>query len=467
MPISLNGESICAICTSPGIGSISVIRLSGKDSKTIVEKIFSKKLIKQRFMYYGSFKFKNKKIDEGLCVLFNAPNSYTGEEVVELHLHGGDIIAKEIIDILQKLGASLAKPGEFTYRAYMNDKVDLLKAEAISEMINADSAASLRNSIINFSGGLNKKYNNIRDLGINLLAEIESRVDFPEDVIPKLEKKNIQKIYKDLEISLKSIIEGYKKGVLINDGINILLLGSPNSGKSTLFNSILEEEKAIVTDIPGTTRDSLEHIITFNGMKFKITDTAGIRATENLIEKIGISKSIEKINYSDFILILLDLSQNLTELKKNMLHFEKILNNVPRGTILFINNKIDLLNNNRKLLKLENLKSYQINKNFKFLNISAKQNKNVKNIFKYILKNTNINYKNTTESFMTSKRQFLLATESMEYLTQSKIKFGKNMPFELVSQDIRFFLNNIAEITGEISNNDLYDVLFSKFCIGK
>ena len=467
MPISLNGESICAICTSPGIGSISVIRLSGKDSKTIVEKIFSKKLIKQRFMYYGSFKFKNKKIDEGLCVLFNAPNSYTGEEVVELHLHGGDIIAKEIIDILQKLGASLAKPGEFTYRAYMNDKVDLLKAEAISEMINADSAASLRNSIINFSGGLNKKYNNIRDLGINLLAEIESRVDFPEDVIPKLEKKNIQKIYKDLEISLKSIIEGYKKGVLINDGINILLLGSPNSGKSTLFNTILEEEKAIVTDIPGTTRDSLEHIITFNGMKFKITDTAGIRATENLIEKIGISKSIEKINYSDFILILLDLSQNLTELKKNMLHFEKILNNVPRGTILFINNKIDLLNNNRKLLKLENLKSYQINKNFKFLNISAKQNKNVKNIFKYILKNTNINYKNTTESFMTSKRQFLLATESMEYLTQSKIKFSKNMPFELVSQDIRFFLNNIAEITGEISNNALYDVLFSKFCIGK
>ena len=467
MPISLNGESICAICTSPGIGSISVIRLSGKDSKTIVEKIFSKKLIKQRFMYYGSFKFKNKKIDEGLCVLFNAPNSYTGEEVVELHLHGGDIIAKEIIDILQKLGASLAKPGEFTYRAYMNDKVDLLKAEAISEMINADSAASLRNSIINFSGGLNKKYNNIRDLGINLLAEIESRVDFPEDVIPKLEKKNIQKIYKDLEISLKSIIEGYKKGVLINDGINILLLGSPNSGKSTLFNTILEEEKAIVTDIPGTTRDSLEHIITFNGMKFKITDTAGIRATENLIEKIGISKSIEKINYSDFILILLDLSQNLTELKKNMLHFEKILNNVPRGTILFINNKIDLLNNNRKLLKLENLKSYQINKNFEFLNISAKQNKNVKNIFKYILKNTSINNKNTTESFMTSKRQFLLATESMEYLTQSKIKFGKNMPFELVSQDIRFFLNNIAEITGEISNNDLYDVLFSKFCIGK
>lgn len=467
MPISLNGESICAICTSPGIGSISVIRLSGKDSKTIVEKIFSKKLIKQRFMYYGSFTFKNKKIDEGLCVLFNAPNSYTGEEVVELHLHGGDIIAKEIIDILQKLGASLAKPGEFTYRAYMNDKVDLLKAEAISEMINADSAASLRNSIINFSGGLNKKYNNIRDLGINLLAEIESRVDFPEDVIPKLEKKNIQKIYKDLEISLKSIIEGYKKGVLINDGINILLLGSPNSGKSTLFNTILEEEKAIVTDIPGTTRDSLEHIITFNGMKFKITDTAGIRATENLIEKIGISKSIEKINYSDFILILLDLSQNLTELKKNMLHFEKILNNVPRGTILFINNKIDLLNNNRKLLKLENLKSHQINKNFKFLNISAKQNKNVKNIFKYILQNTNINYKNTTESFMTSKRQFLLATESMEYLTQSKIKFGKNMPFELVSQDIRFFLNNIAEITGEISNNDLYDVLFSKFCIGK
>ena len=467
MPISLNGESICAICTSPGIGSISVIRLSGKDSKTIVEKIFSKKLIKQRFMYYGSFKFKNKKIDEGLCVLFNAPNSYTGEEVVELHLHGGHIIAKEIIDILQKLGASLAKPGEFTYRAYMNDKVDLLKAEAISEMINADSAASLRNSIINFSGGLNKKYNNIRDLGINLLAEIESRVDFPEDVIPKLEKKNIQKIYKDLEISLKSIIEGYKKGVLINDGINILLLGSPNSGKSTLFNTILEEEKAIVTDIPGTTRDSLEHIITFKGMKFKITDTAGIRATENLIEKIGISKSIEKINYSDYILILLDLSQNLTELKKNMLHFEKILNNVPRGTILFLNNKIDLLNNNRKLLKLENLKSYQINKNFKFLNISAKQNKNVKNIFKYILKNTNINYKNTTESFMTSKRQFLLATESMEYLTQSKIKFGKNMPFELVSQDIRFFLNNIAEITGEISNNDLYDVLFSKFCIGK
>ena len=467
MPISLNGESICAICTSPGIGSISVIRLSGKDSKTIVEKIFSKKLIKQRFMYYGSFKFKNKKIDEGLCVLFNAPNSYTGEEVVELHLHGGDIIAKEIIDILQKLGASLAKPGEFTYRAYMNDKVDLLKAEAISEMINADSAASLRNSIINFSGGLNKKYNNIRDLGINLLAEIESRVDFPEDVIPKLEKKNIQKIYKDLEISLKSIIEGYKKGVLINDGINILLLGSPNSGKSTLFNTILEEEKAIVTDIPGTTRDSLEHIITFNGMKFKITDTAGIRATENLIEKIGISKSIEKINYSDYILILLDLSQNLTELKKNMLHFEKILNNVPRGTILFLNNKIDLLNNNRKLLKLENLKSYQMNKNFKFLNISAQQNKNVKNIFKYILKNTNINYKNTTESFMTSKRQFLLATESMEYLTQSKIKFGKNMPFELVSQDIRFFLNNIAEITGEISNNDLYDVLFSKFCIGK
>ena len=340
MSISLNNETICAICTSPGVGSISVVRLSGKESKTIVEKIFSKKLVKQRFMYYGSFNFKKKKIDEGLCVLFKAPNSYTGEEVVELHLHGGDIIAKEIINILQELGSNLAKPGEFTYRSYMNGKVDLLKAEAISEMINADSAASFKNSIVNFSGGLNKKYNNIRDLGINLLAEIESRVDFPEDIIPKLEKKNIQKLYIALDKKLKSIIEGYKKGVLINDGINILILGTPNSGKSTLFNTILEEEKAIVTDIPGTTRDSLEHSIIFNGLKFKLTDTAGIRATDDSIEKIGISKSIEKAKYTDFIIILLDLSQNLKNLKKDIIRFEEILKNDFKESLKYIEKAI-------------------------------------------------------------------------------------------------------------------------------
>ena len=467
MSILLNNETICAICTPPGVGSISVVRLSGKDSKAIVEKIFSKKLVKQRFMYYGSFNFNKKKIDEGLCVLFKAPNSYTGEEVVELHLHGGDIIAKEIIIILQKLGSNLAKPGEFTYRSYMNGKVDLLKAEAISDMINADSAASFKNSIVNFSGGLNKKYNDIRDLGISLLAEIESRVDFPEDIIPKLEKKNIQKLYIDLDKKLKSIIEGYKKGVLVNDGINILILGTPNSGKSTLFNTILEEEKAIVTNIPGTTRDSLEQSIILNGFKFKLTDTAGIRSTENLIEKIGISKSIEKTKYTDFIIILLDLSQNLKNLKKDIAYFEKILKSVPRGTILFLNNKIDLLSNKKQLSKLENLKSYQNIKKIKFLDISAKQNKNIKNIFKYLLKNVNMSYKNSTESFMTSKRQYLLATESKQHLIESKNKFNENMPLELVSQDIRFFLNNIAEITGEISNNDLYDILFSKFCIGK
>ena len=467
MSITSINNTICAICTASGVGSVSIVRLSGKRSKSIAEKIFSKELEKERYMYYGEIKYLNQKIDEGLCVYFGSPNSFTGEDVVEFHLHGGDMIAKNIIDILQDLGCLLAEPGEFSYRAYLNGKMDLIKAEAVSEMINSESSLSLMNSLMNFSGEFRKKYNNIRNLGISLLAEIESRVDFPEEQIPEIDNIKIKRNYEDLKINLHSIINSYDKGLLISKGISLLIIGSPNSGKSTLFNTILDQDKAIVTKIPGTTRDILDKSIVINGIKYNIIDTAGIRETKDPIESIGIAKSLDAVEFADFIILLLDIDKDISSIKKEVDLYMNKLSSVPRGTIFIINNKIDLIESKGFKEKLNLIKNYEKKIKLKSIDISAKKNININKIFKHIEKKIDINSIKSTETLMTSKRQNLLSIEALNYLDKSYQLFTSDMPLEIVAQEIRFFLNKIAEITGEISNNDLYDELFSKFCIGK
>jgi len=468
MTIADNKTTICALCTPPGLGSVSIVRISGVNALTISEKIFSKKLKKPRYFYYGQFLNGKTMIDEGLCVFFNKPHSFTGEDVIEYHLHGGKQVSTEILKILENKGAVIASPGEFSYRAYMNGKIDLLKAEAISDIINSDSQASLSNSIMNYSGNFNKKFNNIKDLSIELLAEIESRVDFPEEDIPLIENKKIYNLFDKIELKLKSIIQSYDKGVVLKNGLRVLILGPPNAGKSTMFNSFLENEKAIVSNEPGTTRDTLEYSILYNGLKLIFLDTAGIRSTTNKIEKIGIDKALKEVEFADLVLLINDISiKDNKIIENNIKSILKKLKKVPRGTIILVNNKIDLIDEKNLKEKLDFLKSFASNEKVQSINISALDSNNSNEVMNKIVSGFSNIAESNPESVMTNERQKNLTSNALEALYKAKELYTRKVPLEIVSIDIRSLLNIMSEITGEISNNDIYDVIFAKFCIGK
>jgi len=343
--IELLDDTICAICTPSGVGSIAVIRLSGPDAKKIASQLFKPNCkscnLEHRKVYLGNLIHMGKIIDESICIFFSSPNSLTGQDVIEFHTHGGSVVPNITLRSILELGARIAEPGEFSYRSFINGKMDLIKAEAISTLIASQSEASAHCSTNNISGAITKKFNNLSKLGIDLLAEIEARVDFPEDEIPKLDKNLILEQFQNLISESSSLVRTYRRGRLIVDGLRVLILGEPNVGKSTLLNSLIDEEKAIVTSIPGTTRDLLDAQIIIDGKKIIFSDTAGMRITSNEIENIGIDKAKEQANYSDLVLVVIDTDIDM-ELVDEKFDF------VPRGKKIYILNKCDLYGLDKK-----------------------------------------------------------------------------------------------------------------------
>lgn len=464
--IQLIDDTICAVCSPSGIGSIAVIRVSGPKSFKIIEKIFfpaNKKkfsLLESRKAYIGDIVYKEKILDESLCLLFKSPNSLTGQDLVELHTHGGVIVPEMVISALVDLGARIAEPGEFSYRSYQNGKIDLLKAEAVSTLIASQTEEAAGFSTTNISGEISKKFNNLSTLGINLLAEIEARVDFPEDEIPDIDRYNILKHFDTLDEKCNELLNTYSKGRLAIDGIRVLILGEPNTGKSTLLNKILSEERAIVSDQPGTTRDILEAEITYLGKKIIFSDTAGIRSVAGEVEREGIRRAKEKVDYSDLVLIVDKFDSNWEKVARN---FEF----VPRGKRLFVGNKIDLGNIENTI----NLNFKETIKNSDTVHIqllSAKMNIGIddllENIVSLTYKDKNVDF---DEGVLTTKRQVGLLSKALGSLRNGKKGFSDNLPLEIVSVEIREFLNLVGAITGEVTTEDIYDSLFSKFCIGK
>ncbi len=459
--IQLLNDTICAICTPSGAGSISVIRISGSDSKKIALKLFKASCnsedLKHRMVYLGNLVHRGEIIDESICIFFSSPNSLTGQDVIEFHTHGGFVVPNTVLNTIVDLGARIAEPGEFSYRSFINGKIDLLKAEAISTLIASQSEASARCSTKNISGAITKKFNNLRQLGINLLSEIEARVDFPEEEIPQFDKNSIEEEFQNLINQSNLLMQTYRRGRLIIDGLRVLILGEPNVGKSTLLNSIINEEKAIVTSTPGTTRDLLDAQIIVDGKKIVFSDTAGMRITTNEIENIGIQKAKDQVDYSDLVLIVMDSDINI-KLVDQKFDF------IPRGKKIYILNKCDIYGFDKKW-KIEN---ELIEEGVEYIKISAKKNINVDLLVEKLPELSKMGDNlDSDEALLTTERQVRHLRKGIMSIQNSLKLFNDGSPMEIVSFEIREFLNEIGKITGEVSNEDIYDALFSKFCIGK
>ena len=460
--LELLDDTICAICTPSGVGSVSVIRITGPASKKIATDLFKSRFgnapLEHRRTYVGNIVYRERVVDECMCVFFESPNSLTGQDVVEFHTHGGSIVPNMVLkSILDHGEARVAEPGEFTYRSFINGKIDLLKAEAISSLINSQSEAAANCSTNNISGAVTKKFNNLSKLGLNLLAEVEARIDFPEEEIPEFNTKMILKEFDSLIRESGSLLRTYDLGKLVVDGLRVLILGEPNVGKSTLLNSLIEEEKAIVADTPGTTRDIVDSEVFVNGTKIIFSDTAGIRVTTDEVENIGIGRAKDKILYSDLVLIVIDKNIDFSSA-------DRLFNFVPREKTLYILNKSDLYPPDKKW-KLEK----QLDKeNIDYIRVSAKDRTNIGLLTDKLLGFGKINdFLGSTEALLTTERQVEHLKEGISNLKKALVLFNESAPMEIVSIEIREFLNNIGKITGDISNEDVYDALFSKFCIGK
>jgi tRNA modification GTPase len=458
--MELMSDTICAICTPIGVGSVAVIRISGPSAIKIAKNIFKPLKKSKAFnlepkkVYLGHIVSDGTILDESICLYFKSPNSLTGQDVVEFHTHGGLIVPSQVLKLLIKNGSRVAEPGEFSFRSYQNGKIDLVKAEAVAGLISSQSEAAAACSTKNISGEISKKYNDIRELGIDLVAEIEARVDFPEDEIPEEDKKLIGSKFDDLIGASESVLGTYKRGRLVIDGIRVLLLGEPNTGKSTLLNSMLMEDKAIVSSTPGTTRDILDANIIYKGQKIILSDTAGIRKTFDEVEIEGIKRAKAKVEFSDLVLIVVD-SGNLASESEEI---GRIFDFVPRGKRILIANKSDLYS--KIELSAEGFEEV--------LSVSAKNRVGILPLLdKIVGMKENEGSIDFDEGIVTTERQMLLLEEGLKEVKRARSSFDCLQPNEITSIHLRLFLDAISKITGEISNEQIYDQLFSKFCIGK
>ena len=459
----MNFDTICSVSTAKGQGAISVIRISGKDAIQISDKIFKsynkKKLStkKSKQVIFGEIFDTKKIIDEVLITIFKAPKSYTGENTVEISCHGSTYIQELIIQLLIKNGCRLAKKGEFTLRAFLNNKLDLSQAEAVAELISSDNEKAHNLAMQQMKGGFSTEIKKLRKKVIKFASLIELELDFSEEDVEFADRKELLKLIGNISSTVAKLIESFKFGNAIKNGIPIAIVGNPNSGKSTLLNTLINEERAIVSDIKGTTRDSIEEIVIMNGYKFRFIDTAGLRKTNDKIEKIGISKTYEKIHESAFILYLVDkTSFNPQEIEKEL---NKIRDKKADGSeIIILGNKNDINKNTLNIKTTENID---------ILNISAKNNKGIDNLLKLIGKKIEIWKEINNEIVLINQRHFESLVNTLESINDIEKGINNKISGEFLSIDIKRALFFLGEITGEITNENLLDSIFKDFCIGK
>jgi len=459
-------ETIVALATPSGAGAIAIIRLSGKEAMMIAADIFQsvsgKDILKQKShtIHLGHIVDHGKVYDQVLLSIFKGPNSYTGENVIEISCHGSIFIQQQIIQLLLRRGAKMAQAGEFTLRAFLNRKLDLSQAEAIADLIASDNEASHQIAMQQMRGGFSNEIAKLREELLNFASLIELELDFAEEDVKFADRTQFQELLERIELVLKRLIDSFAVGNVIKNGIPVTIVGEPNVGKSTLLNALLNEERAIVSDIAGTTRDTIEDELVINGIGFRFIDTAGIRETRDEVESIGIQKTFEKIEQAQVVVYLVDSVKysvsNLNRLKKEI---EKIKNKFPLKSIVAVANKADLLSVEQK----NNIKSTIDN----ILFLSAKQKVGIDE-----LKNTLLSFVNTgalrnNETIITNTRHYDSLLKSLEEV--QKVKWGLNsrISSDLMAIDIRSALHYFGKITGEVTNDELLGNIFSNFCIGK
>ena len=446
-------DTIVAISTSVGEGAISIIRLSGHDALNIASKVFTKDLTKvdSHTIHYGFITSNNEKIDEVLVSVMKAPKTFTREDIVEINCHGGIATTNKVLEVLLENGARLAEPGEFTKRAFLNGRIDLLEAEATMDLISSKAESARKISINTLTGETSNLIKNLRSELVKIISNIEVNIDYPEyEDIEVLTNESILPDIKKFKEKLEEIIKKSEDSKVIKEGIRVGIIGRPNVGKSSLLNSLLVEEKAIVTDVPGTTRDTVEGSLIVSGIPLNIIDTAGIRKTEDTVEKIGVEKSLKIIDTSDLLIYILNNNEEITEEEKEILEKTK---NKKR---IIVVNKIDLKTKlNKKLLDC-------------YIEISVKENIGIDKIKDEIKRLFNIGEISTNDmTYLSNARSIALLKKSLNNINDAINEINNNNPIDIVELSLKESWNNLGEVIGETYTDELLDELFSRFCLGK
>jgi tRNA modification GTPase len=451
-------DTIVALATPPGIGAIGVIRLSGKKAFAIANELFpSKDLSAQpsHSLHVGFIKYKDKILDEAVISLFKGPASYTGEDVVEISCHGSPFVQQQVIDAYISIGARLAKPGEFTQRAFLNGKLDLAQAEAVADLIASNTASSQKAALHTMRGGFSEKLRSLRERLIRFSALIELELDFSQEDVEFADRKQFYDLIREMKTETNQLTSSFQLGNVIRNGVSVAIIGKPNAGKSTLLNSLLNENRAIVSEIPGTTRDTIEELINIDGILFRLIDTAGIREhSGDTIESAGMERSLEKMKQADLVLYLFDVKEEKSEV--GGLRSEIIKHNVQ---YLLVGNKIDLFGEEKARAKFGDLD--------KMVFISAKQHLHLETLKERMVDTVLQGKVQTENTIITNARHYHALKEVEKSLNDIQGGLDSKLPGDLLALDIRRCLHYLGEITGEITNEDQLDYIFSKFCIGK
>ena len=446
-------DTIAAISTALGVGGISIIKVSGKDAIENVNKIFDGKdltTVDTHTIHYGHIKDKDETLDEVLVSVMKEPRTYTGEDVVEINCHGGITVTKKVLELVLTTGTRMAEPGEFTKRAFLNGKKDLVEAESVMDIIHANSEEARKIAMNQLDGKTSKMIRNLREELLTLLASIEVNIDYPEYYdIEVTNNEKIKESIKNLKEKLTNILKESENGKKIRDGIETVIIGRPNVGKSSLLNRLLKEDKAIVTDIEGTTRDIVEGTINLDGITLNMIDTAGIRETEDKIEQIGVEKSISLINQADLVIMLLNNNEELTD------EDIKLLEKVKEKTHIIAINKNDL--ENKLNIKEENT-----------ISINTVDDEGIKPLIDKIKEMFHFEeIKSKDYTCLTNSRQIGLLKESLDLTENIDKSLKDDLPVDLVEIDIKEIWNKLGEIIGDSYDEELIDKLFSQFCLGK
>ena len=445
-------DTIAAISTALGVGAISIVRVSGIDAINIVNKIFDKDIekAKSHTIHYGHIVNEGKIIDEVLVSVMLSPRTFTTEDVVEINCHGGINTTQKVLELVLANGARLAEPGEFTKRAFLNGRIDLTQAEGIMNLIESETDSAREMSINQLTGSVSNLISNLRKDLIDIISNIEVNIDYPEyEDIEVVTTEKILPEIKKIKEKLIEIINNAENGRLLNSGIKIGIVGRPNVGKSSLLNTLLEENKAIVTDIAGTTRDIVEGRFILNGIVCHIIDTAGIRETNNIVEKIGVKKSLEIIDNSDLIILMLNNNEKITKDEIDL------INKIKKKKYIIVINKVDL--DNKLIIADANV-----------IKISIKENKGIDTLKNKIIEMFNLGEIKTKDlTYLSNARSISLLEKSLKIINESIENINKSVPIDIIEMDLKECWEKLGEIIGETYTDELIDEIFSRFCLGK
>jgi len=460
-------ETICAITTAPGTGAIATIRLSGEKAIAIADQIFKspvegKKILEQKAntVHYGSIHDRAELIDDVVLALFRAPHSYSGEDIVEISCHGSVYIQQQILQLLIRNGARLSRPGEFTQRAFLNGKMDLSQAEAVADLIASESAAAHSIALKQMKGGISDEIKNLRNELLTFISLIELELDFGEEDVEFVNRDSLLQLVGKIHHLINNLVNSFQYGNAIKNGIPVAIIGAANVGKSTLLNFLLREERAIVSEIAGTTRDSIEDVVIIEGVQFRFIDTAGIRVTTDTIETMGIERTFAKIDQANIVLILLDATdqQSGEFFLKN-----QIQDKIQSKDCAIVINKIDIAQAN----ELERLTEIAKTIGLPFISISARQKTNMNELVEFLLKSIHKGNFSENDVIITNARHYEALSKAKESIERVIEGLQNGISGDFLAQDIRECLHYLGEITGEISTDEVLGNIFKNFCIGK